>query len=435
MTAALTDVSSVLDRHYLLEFPRQAARAIENLDLDDVLPALSAQAPGTLRAAIEHMTTAAAASVLRKLPIQTTTDLLALIHPGVAVEILGQWDKNTRAAALARLTPAVRDELERFLSYAPDSVARAMDTRFVVLHDDMTVDQAIARLRQSDISGQRTFFIVDHDNRVRTRIEVEDLVVAAADTDIATIARPVPISLDLQTTEEEMAELMEDSDVATFPVVNSDGRLVGVIRPRAAFRAVEESASADIQTMVGVSPSERGLSPPFFAVRKRIGWLVINLATAFLAAAVVGLFEGTISQYTALAVLLPVVAGQSGNAGAQALAVTMRALTLREIGVRMWLPAVGKETAVGIINGVAIAAICAVGVYLWSGSSGLTLIMTIAMITSMVVAGIAGAMVPMVLVRFGLDPAASSSIVLTTITDIAGFFSFLGIATLLAFMI
>ncbi|MCB1452781.1 MAG: magnesium transporter, partial [Rhizobiaceae bacterium] len=211
--------------------------------------------------------------------------------------------------------------------------------------------------------------------------------------------------------------------------------LVGVVHPRTAVRVVEESASADIQTMVGVSPSERGLSPPLFAVRKRIGWLAINLVTAFMAAAVVGLFEGTISQYTALAVLLPVVAGQSGNAGAQALAVTMRALTLREIGVRMWLPAVRKETVVGLINGLGIAAICAAGVYLWSGSAGLCLIIALAMVLSMMIAGLAGAMVPMILVRFGIDPAASSSIVLTTITDVAGFFSFLGIASALATLI
>lgn len=144
------------------------------------------------------------------------------------------------------------------------------------------------------------------------------------------------------------------------------------------------------------------------------------------------MFESTIAQFTALAVLLPVAAGQSGNAGAQALAVTMRGLTLREITLRHWYRVMLKELAAGFINGVGIAATCALGVYLWSRSAGLALVMALAMIVSMTIAGIAGALVPIALKRFGLDPAQASSIVLTTVTDVAGFLSFLGIATLLA---
>jgi magnesium transporter len=172
-----------------------------------------------------------------------------------------------------------------------------------------------------------------------------------------------------------------------------------------------------------------------FAVRKRLPWMQINLLTAFLAAFVVGLFEGTIAKFTALAVLLPVVAGQSGNAGAQALAVTMRGLVLREISLRHWPLMIGKEAAIGLANGLAVAATTAVGVWFWSGSVGLVIIISSAMVISMVIAGIAGALVPIMLRRFGQDPAQSSSIVLTTITDVAGFFSFLGIATLLSGML
>jgi magnesium transporter len=181
--------------------------------------------------------------------------------------------------------------------------------------------------------------------------------------------------------------------------------------------------------MVGVSREERALSSVGFAVRKRLPWLQINLATAFLAAAVVGLFEATIAQFTALAVLLPVVAGQSGNTGAQALAVTMRGLTLHEISLREWLRVVVKESSVGMLNGVAVAVVTMAGVYLWSGSSGLSLVIGVAMVLSMTIAGIAGAGVPLVLRALGQDPAQSSSIVLTTVTDVMGFLSFLGLAS------
>ena len=160
-------------------------------------------------------------------------------------------------------------------------------------------------------------------------------------------------------------------------------------------------------------------------------WLQINLATAFLAAAVVGLFESTIAKFTALAVLLPVVAGQSGNTGAQALAVTMRGLALREVRTRQWLLVATKEALAGAGNGIAVSLTTAIAVYFWSRSSGLTLVIGISMVLSMTLAGLSGAIIPMVLTALRQDPAQSSSIILTTVTDVVGFFSFLGIATLL----
>jgi magnesium transporter len=174
------------------------------------------------------------------------------------------------------------------------------------------------------------------------------------------------------------------------------------------------------------------LSKAAFAVRKRQPWLQINLVTAFLAAAVVGLFEDMIARFTALAVLLPVVAGQSGNTGAQALAVTMRALAIREITIRHWLRVLWKECQAGFLNGVGVCITTCLGVYVWSQSPGLTAVIGISMILSMIIAGVAGAAVPIVLVRVGQDPATASSIILTTVTDVMGFFSFLGTATLLS---
>jgi magnesium transporter len=225
-------------------------------------------------------------------------------------------------------------------------------------------------------------------------------------------------------------ELLQGDAIYELPVIDFSGKLVGVIHQSALVSAMQEETTVDIQTMVGASKDERALSKTAFAVAKRLPWLQINLLTAFLAAGVVGLFEGTIAKFTALAVLMPVVAGQSGNAGAQALAVTMRGLVLREISLRHWPRVVFKEISVGLINGLAIAATTALGVYLWSRSLGLVLVIASAMVISMIVAGFAGALVPITLRRFGQDPAQSSSIVLTTVTDVVGFSSFLGIATL-----
>jgi magnesium transporter len=273
---------------------------------------------------------------------------------------------------------------------------------------------------------------VDNEGHLTGRVEIQDLAVAEHARPLREIVLPVLAVVYALDPQEDVVSILERQPITELPVINVDGRFVGIIRHAALLATLEEETSIDIQTMVGASRDERALSSSIFAVRKRLPWLQINLLTAFLAAAVVGLFEGTIAKFTALAVLLPVVAGQSGNAGAQALAVTMRGLVLREISLRHWPRVVAKEAGVGLINGLAVAATTAIGVYAWSGSLGLVSVISSAMVIAMVIAGIAGALVPIALSRFGMDPAQSSSIVLTTVTDVAGFFSFLGIATLLA---
>ena len=277
----------------------------------------------------------------------------------------------------------------------------------------------------------RDRYLVDTEGRICNRVLLQDLALADPDCLLEELSKPVRATVQAIASREEVLDAFAKYILLDLPVVDLNGVLLGVIINNALVQAVQEESSADIQTMVGVSREERALSSPLFAVKKRMPWLQINLLTAFLAAAVVGLFEQTIAQVTALAILLPVVAGQSGNSGAQALAVTMRGLALREITVRHWFTVMFKEVRVGFVNGLAIATTCGVGVYLWSQSWGLVAVICIAMVLAMTTAGFAGALVPIMLVRMGQDPAQSSSIILTTVTDIAGFFSFLGIATLM----
>jgi magnesium transporter len=229
---------------------------------------------------------------------------------------------------------------------------------------------------------------------------------------------------------DEVVSELSRHRITSLPVVDFDRRVLGVLRQDELLSAAQAEAATDVVTMVGAGKDERALSPPLFAVRKRLPWLQVNLLTAFLAASVVGLFENTIATFTALAVLLPVVAGQSGNTGAQALAVTMRGLALREVRVRHWLRVAAKEIAAGFGNGVAVAATTSLAVYFWSQSIGLALVIGVSMVISMTLAGLSGAIIPMLLTSLRQDPAQSSSIILTTITDVVGFFSFLGIATL-----
>ncbi|MEO6183361.1 MAG: magnesium transporter, partial [Verrucomicrobiota bacterium] len=215
-----------------------------------------------------------------------------------------------------------------------------------------------------------------------------------------------------------------------LPVVDENGRLVGVVRANDVLGIAQHEATEDMQLMVGLSGEERALTPWTKSIRTRLPWLLVNLATAFLAAAVVGFFESTIAQWTVLAIFLPIVAGQGGNAGAQTLTVIIRDLALGEISPGDGRKALKKELLLGLANGLAIGLVVGVLGYLWKGQAILGCVIGLAMLLNMAAAALAGVLIPFGLKAAKIDPALASSIFVTTVTDVAGFFFFLGLATL-----
>jgi len=424
-----------LNRVYLRDFPLGAAKLLEAMPPAEVALALAEQPAEAIGSLFDSMAPDVAASLLSHLPEALTRSVLEEIRPNTALTLLGQFDEEERNRCIADLNLALQRELQELMVYPDDSAGRLMETRIGVFRPAMTVAQALERLRRSKLRGLQSIYLIDDERRLTARVAVHDLAIADPSQHLRDIAESVSLVVQGISPRNEVVEMLERSRMPSIPVVDFEGRLLGVVRYTSLIKAMQEVATDAMQTMVGASKDERALSKAMFAVRKRQPWLQINLLTAFLAAAVVGLFENTIAQVTALAVLLPVVAGQSGNAGAQALAVTMRGLALREISLRDWLRVTVKEVQVGLVNGISIAVTCGIGVFLWSGSFGLVLVIAMSMVLAMVAAGFAGAVVPIVLKRLGQDPAQSSSIVLTTVTDVAGFFSFLGIATLLMSML
>jgi magnesium transporter len=432
VSAAPTLAVAALNRRFFLDYPHEAAQQLETLPPDEGAALLADQPPHAVVRAWQALSPDIARAILERVPDALAGHLLAEAEPAASAAVLAILDDAERERRLAALDPQVAHELGEQLRYPENSAGRLLDPNVTPLRIGLTVAQALERLRALKRRGLRQLFVIDDEGKLAGRVEIQDLAVTAPSCPVREIMRPLAAAVTALDPREDVVEILEHRAITELPVVNAEGRFIGVIRHAALLAAFEQETSIDIQTMVGASRDERALSSPLFAVRKRLPWLQINLLTAFLAAAVVGLFEDTIAKFTALAVLLPVVAGQSGNAGAQALAVTMRGLVLREISLRHWPRVVGKEAGAGLMNGIAIAATTAIGVWFWSGSAGLVLVISSAMVIAMVIAGIAGALVPIALSRFGMDPAQSSSIVLTTVTDIAGFFSFLGIATLLA---
>jgi magnesium transporter len=426
---------STLNRHFLLNYPNEAARNIENMPTEEVSAMLANQPMHLVLPVWYGLSSDVEQAIFTQLPEDFSAKLLTEMEPMRSAELLSRLESKEREHYLQLLQKQVSDEIKSLLNYPLETAGHIMDPRVLAFNGELTVPDTIQRMRSSKLRGLREIYIIDANGRLEGRVDIQDLLLATPNQQLVDISRQIADTAQDLTTLEEVVDKMQHTDVYDLPVVNFDGRLIGVILQTKLANAMQQESTLDMQTMVGVSRDERALSSAGFAVSKRLPWLQINLLTAFLAAAVVGLFEDTIAKYTALAVLLPVVAGQSGNTGAQALAVTMRGLVTREISLRHWPKVVFKEFNVGFFNGIAVAATTAIGVYFWSKSIGLVLVIVASMIVSMVIAGSAGALVPIVLQRLGQDPAQSSSIILTTITDIVGFFSFLGIATLLSSML
>jgi magnesium transporter len=395
---------------------------------------LEAIEPGRALTVFQQLSFETAASVLERLGDERARQILIDIEPARAAALLTRIEGEVRERLLQGLPERIAKELTELMSYTDEQAGSLMDPRVTTFLPETTVEQALARLREKKTRVDNVF-LVDHEGFFSGAVVLQDIALAPQSTKLRQLVQPSPTSIKAIAPREELAEILDHYKLSSLPVVDFEERLIGVIRHQALFDAVEQDATADLQTMTGAGRDERALSKVSFAVRKRLPWLQINLATAFLAASVVGLFEDTIAKYTALAVLLPVVAGQSGNTGAQALGVTMRGLALREITLRHWLRVTIKEASVGFINGVAVAVVTMLGVYAWSGSLGLCMVIGVAMIMAMTIAGVAGAITPILLSAVGQDPAQSSSIVLTTVTDIFGFFSFLGLATLFSSML
>lgn len=433
MTVGLrTQALEALSGLYLKNHPCEAAQRLEQVDVEEVATLLEAQPEQVTAALFARFSPERAEALLTHFSDARIAYLLAAIDHGHAARLLSRMGAEGRQRYLDLLPGPLATELHELSSYPPEVAGSVMETRLLALSAEMRVEAALSALRRATVRPREQVFVVDSEGRLLGRVPLADLAVAPSEQTLGALLQPVEIVIGAMDPRDDVAELLSTHRITSLPVLDSEGHLLGVIRQDGLLDAARAEMLAGVQAMVGASREERALSGAGFAIRKRLPWLEVNLVTAFLAAAVVGLFEDTIARVTALAILLPVVAGQSGNTGAQALAVTMRGLALREIRPRQWVRVLAKETKVGFINGLAVSATTAALVYLWSRSLGLTAVIGVSMVVSMTIAGLSGGAIPLILVSLRQDPAQSSSIILTTVTDVVGFFSFLGIATAMA---
>lgn len=421
-----------LSDEVLAAAPDVAMRVLTRQSEDELLAWIDAGTIARGVVTLRYLDADTAGRIIEEMSDDRRAKIIAAMEPRDAFRSLRTIPRRRREALLSRLPPAVQREAERILRVRENSAAALMEIQPLHVTTQTLVSECLKRVQQCEARLGRTLFVVDGDDNLVGMVDLQTLIASTPEARIGTVMKAIKWQVDEFTTREEIAERIAHYNLNTLPVVDLHGRFSGIIRSENLFDAVEQDALSDLQTMVGAGKDEHALSTVWMTVRKRHPWLQINLLTAFLAASVVGLFEHTIAQFTALAVLMPVVAGQSGNTGGQALAVTLRGLALREIGVNAWLRVLRKEMASGLLNGLGIALVTSLSVYLWSKSWGLALVIGLAMVASMTIASMTGAFIPILMSRLGQDPATSSTIFLTTVTDVCGFFSFLGIATLLS---
>lgn len=318
------------------------------------------------------------------------------------------------------------------LEYPEQTAGRIMNPKVFALSEDMTAGEAITALQNSrDVEVVFYLYVIDSRRHLVGVVSLRRLLLVGPATPLKRIMTTDLISVRFDTDQEEVARQVASYNLLAIPVVDEENKLAGVITVDDVIDVIKDEATEDVYRLAGVSGDDRVFSKASESLRKRLPWLQVNLVTAFIAASVVGLFEGTIAQWATLAVFMPVVAGMGGNAAMQTLTVIVRSIALGELTFGNARKALFKEATVGIANGVACGLVAGLVVWIWKGSPGLGAVIGAAMIINMFVAATAGTLIPLGLRALKVDPALASSVFITTLTDVFGFLSFLGLATVL----
>jgi magnesium transporter len=414
------------------------AHDFEPADLAEVLTALDEKERVS---AVQALPPELSSQALAEMPEEAHAgETLAALDPDLAAEIVEELDDDDAADILGELDPtrqeqilsAVEDrtEVDQLLRYDEETAGGRMTTHMVTVPDTATTEQALEAIRRQaeEVEDFYQVFVVDASRRLVGILPFKDLVISKPDRPVRDFMADADIFVTPDLDQEEVARLMARYNLPSVPVVNDQGQLLGRVTFDDVIDVVEAETTEDLLQFGGV-PADEDLAAGWqTAVRSRLPWLSINLLTAFLAGGVVFLFQHTIQRTLALAVWMPVIAGMGGNAGTQALAVTVRRLALGLIPVNVFTRVVGKEILVGTINGMVMGVTVGAVAALIGEGARLGLVVFLAMVGNLMVAGFAGAFIPIILERMGIDPAVASSIFVTTFTDVCGFLLLLGLA-------
>lgn len=371
--------------------------------------------------------------ILQRMEISKVANIINQLDSDDALFLIESFDEDKQKEILRTLSRTMRVVIEEGLTFPEDSAGRLMQREFVSIPKFWSVGKTLDYLRAASNSLPNDFydiFIVDPLHHVIGKVPLSNILRARRNIKIEELiedSNPHPVSVNAD--QEEVAFLFRKYGLVSAPVIDEDNRLVGVITVDDIVDVIDEEAGEDFLKLGGVTSNTDIYRATIDTTKARFGWLAINLLTAILASMVIGLFEGTIKEVVALAVLMPIVASMGGNAGTQTLTVTVRSLATRELSSANAIRIVLKEIAVGTLNGLLFAIIMGAVVWLWFNDLTLGVVIGVAMIVNLIVAGFAGVIIPLSFSKMGYDPALSSTVFLTTVTDVIGFFAFLGLAS------
>jgi magnesium transporter len=434
---AVSHAVQVADTAFLKEIVGELHEAdlgdlIEALDPDERVSLIELTGADFDFSALNEVDDSVREELLEELEPETVAEGVRELDSDDAVELLEGMDEEDQDEILDKLPQSERIALERSLEYPENSAGRRMQTEFIAVPPDWNVGQAIDYMRDTPDLPERFYeiYAVDQWQRWQGAVSLDALLRSRRPVPLADLIDEDRRRVSVVDDQEEVARLFGKYNLVAAPVVDIDNRLVGVITIDDVVDVIEEEADEDLKALGGVTSDEE-LSDSFWTIAKgRFNWLIVNLATAFLASSVLGLFEGQLEQMVALAVLAPIVASQGGNAATQTMTVAVRALATRQLNPNNATRVVIREGLVGLINGLAFAVITGIAAVAWFRIPGLGIVIGLAMLCNLIAGALGGILIPMVLERVKADPAVASGTFVTTVTDVVGFFSFLGIATL-----
>jgi magnesium transporter len=357
--------------------------------------------------------------------------MLVWADPDDEVTFIDSLPEERRERVLALVDPDRRERVQQFIGFPEGTVGRIMTPEFLALSPNTTAQGAIDRIRER--GELETFFylyVVDESGKLLGVVPIRALVIAPKERTLSEMMIADPIRGQVSMDQEEAARLVSKYELLALPIVDQERRLVGIITVDDVIDIIDQETTEDMYKMAGLEEEDRIFSRPGLSIQKRLPWMGFNLLTAMLAAFVVGLFERTIEEVVALAIFMPVVAGMGGNGGIQTLTVMVRGIALGELAFSTTWRVVLKEVTVGIVMGAIIGTLVAFIAYLWKGNPMLGFVLALAMVINLFVASLAGTLIPLALKQLNLDPALGSGVVVTTFTDVFGFLSFLGLATI-----
>ena len=412
--------------------PSDVANLIENLSYDTRVKLIEIESFNIAPEIFIELNESIQGEVLKLLSINSIANIIKRLESDDAVSILENIEIEKKNLILDKLPPKDRFLLEEGLSYPEDSAARIMQREFTAIPSDWTVGQTIDYLRESNDLPQEflEIFIVDNDFKPIGIVPSSRVLRTPREFKMNSIMREMPVLISVNMDKEEVGHTFENYNLVSAGVVNKNNKLVGMITADDVVTVVQEEAEEDALRLAGVGDEEI-TDTVFVKTKRRFNWLLINLATALLASWVISIFGAEIEKVVALAFLMPIVASMGGNAGMQTLAVTIRAIATKELSSSNINQIIGKEFFIGVLNGIIFAVITAVVVHLWFKQIDLSIIIAASMVLNMIVAGLFGILIPVTLKKMNIDPALASSVFVTTVTDVIGFLSFLGIGSLM----